>query len=125
MISMITVFAAVCLPAFIVCLRQVLRYMIERERWRSTERLADRYGIAALTLLPELARELREHDASGAYRQKLPAAHRRMEERPVGHGSRGDARPARRSSRTSGPARTDRREQRDRWPSASTRPTVS
>ncbi len=65
-------------PVFAVCLRQVLQYLIERERWRSVERLARRHGVAVLVLLPELARVVtvagghRRLETSTAVRGKRP-----------------------------------------------------
>lgn len=60
MISLLAALMAALPPVVAVSMRQVMRYLIERERWRSTERLVDRCGLAVLIVLPDVARELRE-----------------------------------------------------------------
>lgn len=63
MINLLTALMAALSSVAAVSVRQVMRYLIERERWRSTERLVDRCGLAVLLVLPSVARELREPGA--------------------------------------------------------------
>ncbi|MBG0560121.1 hypothetical protein [Actinoplanes aureus] len=43
-----------------MCVRQYIKARNEANRWKSVERLAERHGPEVLTVLPRLARELRD-----------------------------------------------------------------
>jgi hypothetical protein len=79
------------LSAVTVCARDLIRYRAERERWRSVERLAERLGLPALTVLPDLARELRDPSpfavcprARGGRRVVQPRRRRQRQHRAAG-----------------------------------------
>ena len=66
MIDTVVVVTTLVLPVLTLFLRQLMRYLIERVRWRSTERLVESCGPAVLLMLPDVARELRQHETSGS-----------------------------------------------------------
>ncbi|WP_157767697.1 hypothetical protein [Actinosynnema pretiosum] len=64
MIDTTTTVISLFMPVLAMFLRLLMRYLIERTRWRSSERLVQHCGPDVLLLLPHLARELRKHEIS-------------------------------------------------------------